>query len=654
MSLLPRKLSIAARMSLIVSLWTASILLVVLGLDYWRSLDTLDEEIDRSARSMTRASANYLETVLIAVTKSAETLATALETGRFDDAATLELMRKSVTRNRDIFGGGIYLAPTFARTASPPRSDHYCHWSGSEVTCMGADDDTDLWSRDWLRLPAEERHAVWCEPYFDSDFGQILMVTLSVPFYQDDAREQRLEGVVTADLALEWLTKEISSIHILESGYALLISPNGTFIAHPDTALLFHESIYTIPQALGLDLNPHIGTQLLSGKAGVVRDAKVFGAAARLYHAPVAPAGWTLVLVVPKDEIDDDVRDLALTTASVGLAGMLLMLLAIVLAARAITRPLRTLVWATQEVAVGHFDTPIPACTRGDEVGDLARGFRSMTQELQDYIARLTATTSAKERIESELRIAHDIQMSILPKLFPPLPDRHEIDLYALIEPAKQVSGDFYDFYAIDDDHFCLVIADVAGKGVPASLFMAVTKTLIKSTAKPGRSPAEILTLVNADVARDNDQSMFITVFCAILDLGTGHLVYANAGHNPPMLLRGPGHAEPLPRSSQLVLGLMEEIRYQDAEVSLEPGDRLLLYTDGVTEAMNGADEPYSEERLEDTLVQLASGSVHEITEGIVESVQTFAGEAPQSDDITIMLLEYRGQAGASAADRAG
>lgn len=651
------RLSVAARLSLVVSLFTSSILLAVLGLDYLRSVATLDAEIDRSARSMTRASANYLETVLMAVTRSAEALATALETGRFDDAETLALVRRAVGRSRNVFGGGIYFHAKADQVANGPRSDHYCHWSDDGVRCMGAAKGVDLWSRDWLRLPAEKGGAVWSEPYFDSDFGRILMVTLSVPFYRHEGEARRLEGVVTADLALDWLTQEVSSLHILQTGYGMLLSPNGTFIAHPKTELLFHEDLHSIPEALGVDARSEIATELLSGKPGVIQGASVFGSAARLYHAPVRPAGWTLVLVVPEDEIDDQVSSLTLTTASVGVAGLILMLLAVVMTARAITRPLCKLAAATREIAIGHFDTPIPDQSRGDEIALLASAFATMTRELRDYIERLTATTAAKERIESELRIAHDIQMSILPKLFPPLPDRHEIDLYALIEPAKQVSGDFYDFYAIDEDHFCLVIADVAGKGVPASLFMAVTKTLIKSTAKPGRSPGEILTLVNADLARDNDQSMFITVFCAILDLRSGELTYANAGHNPPMRLCAEGEAAPLPRGNQLVLGLMEDVRYHDATFRLRPGDRLLLYTDGVTEAMNLRDEPFGERRMEAELVSLADGNARQISEGMVDAVKAFAGSAPQSDDITIMLLEYQGltdQAGPDSEAPAG
>ncbi|NEV62623.1 SpoIIE family protein phosphatase [Thiorhodococcus minor] len=644
-------MSVAARLSLVVSLFTSSILLAVLGLDYLRSVATLDAEIDRSARSMTRASANYLETVLMTVTRSAEALAIALETGRFDDAETRALVRRAIGRSRNVFGGGIYFHAKADQVTNGPRSDHYCHWSGNRVQCMGAAKGVDLWSRDWLRLPAEKGRAVWCEPYFDSDFGRILMVTLSVPFYRHEGEARRLEGVVTADLALDWLTQEVSSLHILETGYGMLLSPNGTFIAHPKEELLFHEDLHSIPEALGVDERSEIAAELMSGAPGVIEGASVFGSAARLYHAQVKPAGWTLVLVVPEDEIDDQVSSLTLTTASVGIAGLILMLLAIVMTARAITRPLCTLVAATREVAIGHFDTQIPDQSRGDEVGLLASAFATMTQELRDYIARLTTTTAAKERIESELRIAHDIQMSILPKLFPPLPDRHEIDLYALIEPAKEVGGDFYDFYAIDDDHFCLVIADVAGKGVPASLFMAVTKTLIKSTAKPGRSPGEILSLVNADLARDNDQSMFITVFCAILDLRSGELIYANAGHNPPIRLCAEGEAERLPSSNQLVLGLMEDVRYRDTEFQLRPGDRLLLYTDGVTEAMNLRDEPFGDQRLESELIQLASENARQISEGIVDSVKAFAGSAPQSDDITIMLLEYQGAEGQAERD---
>ena len=245
--------------------------------------------------------------------------------------------------------------------------------------------------------------------------------------------------------------------------------------------------------------------------------------------------------------------------------------------------------------------------------------------------------------MESELRIARDIQMAILPKRLPPTPLVGTFDLSALIEPAREVGGDFYDFLQVNDTHLGLVIADVSGKGMPAALFMAVTKTLIKAAAKAGCAPEDILTQVNKEIAAENERSMFVTVFFAILDLRTGEMACVNAGHNPPLMIRRNGAVEPVGAACQLVLGAVEDTAYRSQSVSLAPGDRLFLYTDGVTEAMNENDEMYGNERLAQALARLSQGTLDEMTLGVVAGVHAFASTAPQSDDITVMAFEYRG-----------
>ena len=234
--------------------------------------------------------------------------------------------------------------------------------------------------------------------------------------------------------------------------------------------------------------------------------------------------------------------------------------------------------------------------------------------------------------------------MAILPKLFPPIPDRDEFDLRALIVPAREVGGDFYDFFPLDEHRLCFLIADVSGKGVPAALFMAVTKTLIKSTARDRHSSAEILTQVNAELAADNPNNMFVTVFCGVLDARTGDLEYTNAGHNPPVLIGADGQSPRLLKGTpQLLLGIMEGVVYRSASLRLAPGERLLLYTDGVTEAMNAQDAFYSEARLLDTLESEPQPDLAGLLAMLLERVQSFAGETPQSDDITLLAIEYRG-----------
>jgi sigma-B regulation protein RsbU (phosphoserine phosphatase) len=256
--------------------------------------------------------------------------------------------------------------------------------------------------------------------------------------------------------------------------------------------------------------------------------------------------------------------------------------------------------------------------------------------------ARLIEAYVEKQRMEETLKLAHDIQMSMVPKIFPPFPDRSEFDIFATLAPAKEVGGDFYDFFFIDNDHLCFAVGDVSGKGVPASLFMAVTKTLFRATASNGGTPGQILARLNAEICRDNDSCMFVTLFCAILNIRTGQVDYGNGGHNPPYYLHQRG-VSPLENPGGRVLGLVEQSPYASGRMILAPGEALLLYTDGVTEAMNPSETLYSDQRLEQFLGTNRGSAPRQIIGDLIGDVKQFAGGAPQSDDITVLALLYFG-----------
>lgn len=326
---------------------------------------------------------------------------------------------------------------------------------------------------------------------------------------------------------------------------------------------------------------------------------------------------------------------------------LLSVLVAYVLVNR-ISQPLKQLAAHAGKLATQDFSEPetgpsdigrLPEKSH-DEVGELAESFITMERALRQSVRELKETTAAKERIESELKIARDIQMSMVPKIFPPFPHRPEFDLYATLVPAREVGGDFYDFFFIDENHLCFAIADVSGKGVPASLFMAVTRTLFRTTAGKVSGPDQILTLLNREMCRDNDSCMFVTVFCAVLDIRTGEVEYSNGGHNLPYFVNHDG-IKALENTGGMALGLMEDVTYRSAKILLRAGDGLFLYTDGVTEAMDEGGNLFSERRLEDFLHHANGSSVTEIIRGAVDQVRSHAAGAPQSDDITALALKY-------------
>lgn len=288
-----------------------------------------------------------------------------------------------------------------------------------------------------------------------------------------------------------------------------------------------------------------------------------------------------------------------------------------------------------------------------DELGKLAESFLYMEHSLKEYIRKLTETTAAKERVESELKIANEIQMGFLPKIFPAFPKRDEFEIYATIKPAKDVGGDFYDFFFLDDDHLCFVIGDVSGKGVPAALFMAVTITLIRAQSDLGRTSdlssfpldrkaSQIMEKVNHELSRDNESAMFVTIFFGILDVKTGEIYYVNCGHNLPLLVQNNSVAY-MKRTGGIIVGAMEDSKYKSKKLILKPNDTLFMYTDGVTEAMNKKNELFSDETLEQELIVLKNKPVEGMISGIMQKVENHSKSVPQSDDITMLALQYKG-----------
>jgi sigma-B regulation protein RsbU (phosphoserine phosphatase) len=351
--------------------------------------------------------------------------------------------------------------------------------------------------------------------------------------------------------------------------------------------------------------------------------------------------GGAILVSLPTDTVQAAIRNRI--HWGVVVSGLVLFLgsMIAIFGAKTISRPIAELTQMTRRIADGDFNQRIDIPAK-NEIGTLAASFNEMTRRLNESIEHLKETTAAKERIESELQIAHEIQMSMVPKIFPPFPDRSEFDIFATLVPAKEVGGDLYDFFFIDDDHLCFAIGDVSGKGVPASLFMAVTKTLFKATAGNGGTPGEILARLNTEICRDNESCMFVTFFCGILNIRTGQVDYSNGGHNLPYYLHHHG-VSLLENTGGKALGLVEQTPYTSRRMVLGPGETLLLYTDGVTEAMDSSETLYSDQRLERFLANNRGFSPRQIIGDLVGDVRHFAGAAPQSDDITALALQYFG-----------
>ncbi len=314
-----------------------------------------------------------------------------------------------------------------------------------------------------------------------------------------------------------------------------------------------------------------------------------------------------------------------------------------------IARPIEGLAEITQNYYAEHATEEqrkkmISACERfatdNTEVGDLARSYIAMAEDLETYVQNLQNITAEKERINAELSLASDIQSHMLPCIFPAFPDHDEIDIYATMNTAKEVGGDFYDFFMTDNTHVAFVMADVSGKGVPAALFMVIAKTLIKNHAQLGIPVNDVFTSVNKRLCEGNDADLFVTAWLGILDLTNGELQFVNAGHNPPLICQN-GEFRYLKAPAGFVLAGIDDFVYKKNELTMQPGDRIFLYTDGVTEATNLVEELYGEKRLKDFLNQHTGGSAAEVLSQLKEDIDEFVGEAPQFDDITMLMLDF-------------
>lgn len=281
---------------------------------------------------------------------------------------------------------------------------------------------------------------------------------------------------------------------------------------------------------------------------------------------------------------------------------------------------------------------------RADEVGSLAEAMSAMIARLQRYLVEMEAATAARERVEGELSAARDIQVGLLPREFPPFPGRDEIDVFAMLESAREVGGDLYDYHLIDRNRLFFVVGDVSGKGVPAALFMAMTTTLFKAHAGSAATTGEIMARVNLELTRDNAAEMFVTAVCGVLDLRTGEVEYSDGGHEAPFVRRAGGAIERLPKQRGMALGVFDDAAFETARFQLAPGDALVLFTDGVSEATNAEDALFTNQRIEAALAAAeADASAQAIAQGLAADVRVFVGAVPQSDDIAILVVRYEG-----------
>ncbi len=642
-----KKTSFATRLSLYFTCAISCIFLGIFTYSYLQTEHTIRKISLEKASTLTLAATEKIERMLQKVEQVPLYIAQRLATDEGSGAFRLEQVEKVlaafVSSQPDVYGASIAFAFGALPNAPLRYAPYYFKENGQLHQSNLAIDTYAYWTQDWYTLPQKTRKAQWSEPYFDKGGGDTLMTTFSVPVYKKDATgKEQFFAIVTADISLKWLQQIVDAIQVYDTGQAFILSRKGVFMTHQNSNFVLQHgsTIYEAAKSRNIPKLWDLAHEMTSGQKGSASfERGSTGQRVEVLYHPLPTSGWSLALFVPMKELLAELNKQTVIMAMFAVIGIVLTVLLVAIVSYGATKPLRQLSKSTRELAQGQLETELPKIQHFDEIGQLTQDFEQMRKDLKTYLETLTVTTAAKERIESELKIARSIQESFVPKKFPPFPEHNELDIFASLLPAREVGGDFYDFFILDEDLLFFSVGDVSGKGVPAALFMAVAKTFVKGMAEHESDPAKILHFVNNKLAEDNDSCMFVTLFCGVFNMRTGELIYANAGHDAPLIIRKVEPITPLVVPKSVALGIVEDMTYTSTHVQLLPEDVVFLFTDGVTEAMSSVGEQFGLPRLYKALEN--HGTSTDLVSKVHEAVKEHAGAAEQSDDITIMALRW-------------
>ncbi len=635
----PHVLKLRARFVLFVLAGVGLVSLAMAVITFYESRDALVESSQERLFEMAEGEASEMGRRLAFVTQATEDLANTLKVIPTPKPEMLdELITRYIGSTRRIYGIAVAYEP-YAYDPKRRLFSPYFHRSAKGIVASSVDSEAYNYPRhDWFLLPTLLGKSIWTEPYFGTG-GGIIMATYCTPL----VLKGEIKGTVVADISLKELGQEVDTLSVGRFGYAFLLSRQGAFLAAPNPKLVMRETIFSVAEEMKRPDLRSLGRRMIRGGSGVERFKDWHrGENAWLAFAPVHGVGWSLGVLVPEREVLAPAYALAQRQGLLALGGLLILGLVVWLLVMSLTRPLQRLAAGAKRLASGDLTTKVDDVRPGDEVGDLAISFNTMVDDLNSYVHELTATTAAKERIESELDLARQIQMSILPRTYPAFPEHDDFDLFAKTHPAREVGGDFYDFFFVDDNRLVFVVGDVSGKGVAAALFMTVSRTLIKNAAMHHPDPVEALDEVNAQILPENEMCMFVTVFYGLYELDKARLTYSSAGHPAPLLRRVDGTVEPIPVTGGMAIGVFDQMGLTRGQITLAPGETLLVYSDGLDEAINARDEQFGLQRSKDWLAATELTDAPVMIDRLVSTQLEFTGDLEQFDDLTLLIFRRR------------
>ena len=588
------------------------------------------------------------------------------------------IMQRVVELNPHIRSCGL----SFIADYYPQKGHWFCPYAvkdeDGKIECSTIGDSKhDYLNAAWFTEALEADSSYWSKPFMDSRDTITPLVSYMVPIHNKQGKTvailgadmslYKFSGRLMRGLSLKGDTVHVSytrgeqdddnsanSFRTLKEqlgSFYFIIDHDGTYIAHPDSGYVIRKNYFELAKATNDTIDDYVGRQMVAGKEGIFKDKEDNGchfdffdlesSEVYMFYMPIEHTNWSIAMAVARYSID---------ALAIGFGFIFLILIGLALlvvrlvgrfVAKRVTRPLGQLAASADEVAKGNFNAPLPQLKHYDEIHLLRDSFEEMQHSLTHYIDELKDTTASKAAIENELKVAHDIQMSMLPKTFPPYPERDDIDIYGSLTPAKDVGGDLFDFY-IRNEKLFFCVGDVSGKGVPASLVMAVTRSLFRNISAHVAEPDEIVRTLNNAMAEGNDTNMFVTLFVGVLDLATGLLEYCNAGHNYAMLIGN--LVSTLPCDPNLPIGVMPDMTFTKQQLTIEPETTIFLYTDGLNEAEDPNHVLFGVQRIiriAELLVKEGKNDPTAIINEMIEGVHRFVDDAEQSDDMTILAIKY-------------
>jgi len=643
------KSSLSVKLSLTILSFVLLVFVGIIFINFQISQRILMKEAENNARNVSRLTISQIEDALNSVENASKVVAGFISQNYISNPE-IEKVLKLLAKNDQQISSSFVLLDPGVNNQSPAR--YYYFFRKDENGIMQANSrKNDNVLNSTITQIIEKNSAFWSEPYFNDETGEMIS-SYMVPAYFSGENNVLIKGIVGVEFRLKWLQDLIDTKKIYKSDYIFILSMEGRPVITPRNR---HDTdIYAIAKELG---NPGIltlGKKMMNGETGFeVMPQVLTNSKSAVYYSPVPSTNWSVAVVFPNSELYADLYLTTLWIAGVGLLGFFMIFFAIIIILKRLTRPLRELSDAAETIGHGNFDVIMPDIHTNDEVGVLKDSLQTMQHELQVYIQNLIHTVREKEHIESELQVAKTIQMGFLRKDFKAFSEGKDVDIAALLKPAREVGGDFYDYFMADENTICVTIGDVSGKGISAALLMTMVLSQVRSGNYTTEHLKTVVSKINNALCKQNDNSMFTTFFIGLLNVPKGELTFCNAGHNFPYLLRN-GELFEIRGTHGTALGVLDGQNYKTGRLVINSGDTVILFTDGVTDAENQHGDFFNKSRFENAIIQSKNLNAADITATVHSQVNKFINGHTASDDLTLLVFKYKNIHTEPAAGEAG